>query len=66
MGTGIRAVNLREEFLSMTSNLNCSLGAYMLCQKVRVIQDLWVGKECAQEVNFLAQFIPSIRLQARP
>lgn len=33
--TGIRAVNLREEFLSMTSDLNRSLAANMLCRSCK-------------------------------
>jgi hypothetical protein len=33
--TGIRAVNLRKEFLSMTSDLNRSLAANMLCRSCK-------------------------------
>lgn len=32
MVTGGRGVDLGEKFLSMTSNLNCSLGAYVFCK----------------------------------
>lgn len=41
MGSGIRALDLGEELLGMATNLNCSLGAHMLCYTKIIFKRKW-------------------------